>query len=178
MRIKSMPALALLFAWTVGCAAPPPPTPVPPSAPDPTLPAPTAIAVSSSLAAAASPTVAGLISRQQALDWLRLIPPGTEIAGGRVDFFRIDRKEARLATWGEWRRLDAEVHGPPDVDRAAPVWVVVAQGEMLRKPKPGTPDVNVGGVVLAARSGQVLASFALPRPWPAYWDQLPDRSGG
>jgi hypothetical protein len=140
-----------------------PPTPLPaPTVAGPPTPTPTRYPTPHAV-----PTPA--VSRQDALAQTR----GTTF---RVTPLRIDRKEAKLMTLGEW--MQAGGSGLGGVDPATPVWVVVVWGDFLIGGPLGAPPRhgNWGGRVIQAQTGASFGDFAGPAL--ASWSALPDRDPG
>jgi hypothetical protein len=156
--------LAVVFAGAVARAEMRLPTPAPPpptSDAGPPTPTPTRYPTPAAL-----PTP--VLSRRDAL-------AGTTGEMMRVGVLRVDRKEIKLLTLGEWEQARG---GRAAADPATPIWVVVIWGDFLIGGPPGAPSQHGewAGTVYLAQTGSVLYQFAGPAL--AAWDALPDRDGG
>ncbi len=113
------------------------------------------------------------MSREKAVDRTR---------GLTAELTRIDRIEAKLTTWREFRVVEHSDEVHPLADESSSVWVVAVSGQF--KPTYGSPDSPERGrvfpwavVVYDASTEQPVATFGGANgTWPPYFDSMWDRS--
>src|SRR2546428_1615157 len=94
------------------------------------------------------------VGRAEALARISEAPPGSS-----EGFLRIDTKEAKLTTWGEWDRASNPGGCTVVPDRADLYWVVLVRGEIGWATIAARGVAPSGGLVVDAATGMVRSFF-------------------